>query len=516
MDTNQHKDIDKLFQNAFGNYEATPPPNMWNKIESSIPLTETDRLFKKALENYERQPSPEVWERIKPELPLSLTVRNAFVQLSKIAAVLLIGMTVYVFVQQFDWSEQTNHVVAQETVISNDENAMAQQQTEENIEVAIDELENEPIAMLEESSEMPSISTPSAIDMSKVDRNSPYNSNSGNTTKGGGVLVKNYPNEATINVKEVARRVENGDNSRIPSKDLYNLAFVEKEESSKVDTLTKAQKEAMAKEIKELKNKKMEDVFAEVDHEMLYEDGKIGTIKATEIMTEADIAMTYLSLRGSADENINKQGMRFNRRNLAPEVFNFKGFYLSANAALGNSFMFNEAMKNGTKGITAQYDLTTLGSNLGLGFGYQISPKLSIESGLNYVNQNQSYTNSENGEFIKLNYYAVPLTMKYRTNEISSRKPSAISYVFGVQAAVLEAQPDIYYVMPPQFGEANDSAIQTELGITAGIDYDLYLNKNLSWTIGGRINYGTDVANPFENNNAFIGVRSALNFRFTK
>jgi hypothetical protein len=505
MNKDQH-DIDKLFQDAFGNYEATPPFNMWNKIESSLPLTETDMLFKKALENYERQPSPEVWQRIQPELPLSLTVRNVFVQLSKIAAVLLVGISVYVFTQQFDWSN--NQEIAQQEILTDDANnqQIAQQ---EIIEISVDELlENNQIAMIDESeATIPTISKKPK----QVYNESPYN-NPNNTAKGGEAIYAEYPTEATLDVNEIARRVKNGDKSRISSADLFRLNYWEAEaedhSKSKIDTLTKAQKE----ELKQLNNRKMEDVYAA--NGMIDFDGKIRRLQVTKAVVQNNTSPLYLSLQGKPDASITHSGIRINRRNLAPQVFNFKGFYVSANAALGNSFMFNNKMKEGAMGETANYNLTTLGSNFGLGLGYQMSSKLSIETGLNYVNQNQTYSNSENGDAINLNYYAVPVTMKYRTSETSSRKPSAISYVFGIQTAFLEKMAMLNE--PSPFAEPQSVAIQTELGVTLGVDYDLYLNKNLSWTIGGRVNYGTDVANPFENNNAFIGVRSALNFRFAK
>jgi hypothetical protein len=500
-------DIDKLFQDTFGNYEATPPVNLWNKIEGNLPLTETDTLFKKALENYERQPSPEVWQHIQPKLPLSLTIRNLFVQLSKIAAVLLLGITVYVFTQQFDWSNKES-ITQQEVVTEDTGNQSTTQQ--EIVEISVDELlENDQITMIDESEKtIPTISKKTE----RVYDKSPYN-NTESTEKRDAVVYIEYPTEATINVNEIAFRVKNGDKSRIPSAKLFKLNYWETEEEnsrSKVDTLTKAKKEPL----KELNNRRMEDVYAA--NEPIDFDEKIRRPKVTNAVVQNNTSLLYLSLQGEADASITHSVIRINRRNLPPEVFNFKGFYISANAALGNSFMFNDKMKDGVMGETANYNFTTLGSNFGLGMGYQMTSKLSIETGLNYVNQNQTYTNSENGDAINLNYYAVPITMKYHTNEISSRKLSSFSYVLGIQTAFLKKMTIFKEPSPLPFTEPQSVAIQTELGITAGVDYDLYLNKNLSWTIGGRINYGTDMANPFENNNAFIGVRSAFNFRFVK
>ena len=54
MGQDKHHDIDKLFQDAFQSHEAAPPFNMWNKIEGSLPLSETDLIFKRAFDHYEK------------------------------------------------------------------------------------------------------------------------------------------------------------------------------------------------------------------------------------------------------------------------------------------------------------------------------------------------------------------------------------------------------------------------------------------------------------------------------
>jgi hypothetical protein len=59
-------------------------------------------------------------------------------------------------------------------------------------------------------------------------------------------------------------------------------------------------------------------------------------------------------------------------------------------------------------------------------------------------------------------------------------------------------------------------AIQQEVAATVGIDYDLFLNPNVSWTIGARATVGTGVKNVFEHYNTFIGIRSGFNFRVKK
>jgi hypothetical protein len=325
MNKDQHTDIDKLFQDAFGKFEVTPPPNMWNKIETSLPLTETDSLFKNALENYEKQPSSGVWNNIEPELPLSLTIRNAFIHLSKIAAVLLVGITLYVFTQQSDWSSNDN-IVQQETVAPGDINNQQSEGTEDVVSVD-DLLANEPIAMAELKQDLINSNRPSTTptvreENGQVNPNSPF-SNPINTVKGGNI-GRYYPNEVTININEIARRVKNGDKDRIPSAELYSLVLLEEEQSSKMDTLTKVEKEEMSKEMKALKNKKMEDVIA--DNGMIYFDGKIRRPKSSsdQPVTGSTAAKPYLSLQGAADESMVGSGMRFNRsRGFASKIFGF-------------------------------------------------------------------------------------------------------------------------------------------------------------------------------------------------
>jgi len=325
MNKDQHTDIDKLFQDAFGKFEVTPPPNMWNKIETSLPLTETDSLFKNALENYEKQPSSGVWNNIEPELPLSLTIRNAFIHLSKIAAVLLVGITLYVFTQQSDWSSNDN-IVQQETVAPGDINNQQSEGTEDVVSVD-DLLANEPIAMAELKQDLINSNRPSTTptvreENGQVNPNSPF-SNPINTVKDGNI-GRYYPTEVTININEIARRVKNGDKDRIPSAELYSLVLLEEEQSSKMDTLTKVQKEEMSKEMKALKNKKMEDVIA--DNGMIYFDGKIRRPKSSsdQPVTGSTAAKPYLSLQGAADESMVGSGMRFNRsRGFASKIFRF-------------------------------------------------------------------------------------------------------------------------------------------------------------------------------------------------
>lgn len=509
----KHHDIDKLFQDAFQNHEAAPPFNMWNKIESNLPLTETDLMFKKAFENYEKEPSPEVWERIKPELPLSLTLRNGLVHLSRIAAVLLIGITVYVFVQQFDW--QTNHIAE---VIQQEQSQAIFQQEEQKQEVAStntyeeaiteQEVIHEPLAMLEEA-EMNNMLPPGPAEISKMPTDSPLN-NPENAAKGGKTaLTKVVPNqvyakEVIINIDEINKRLKANNKERIPSSELFFVNF--EEEKTAPDT-TKQKEDAKA-----IENRRMEDAYAVASNVDF--DGKIRhPHKAQTEKTTA--ALPYLSLQGKADESFQTKGVRLKRSTLEKAAFDFTGLQFNVNAALGTSSILNTSLKERMAGGEGQYNLLSNGNNFGLGIGYQFKPNWSVETGINYVNQSQSYTNfTDTDEKVNFNYIAIPLIFKYRSNEITGTKPAAISYVFGLQTAFLQQNSIVNFI--PTTTDVQDLAIQQEVAATIGVDYDLFLNPNVSWTIGARATVGTGIENSFENYNTFVGIRSALNFRLAK
>lgn len=311
MAKDKHHNIDKLFQDAFQNHEVSPPFNMWNKIETNLPLTETDMMFKKAFEHYEKEPSPEVWDKIKPELPLSLTLRNGLMHLSRIAAVLLVTFTVYIFAQQFDWSNNNGEIAQQQTI--EQQETVAKKYYNEKDVLSDEEILDEPLAMLEvdETALLP----PGPIEVSSpVPSDSPLN-NPENTAKNGEIIPnKVYTKEAILNIDEIAKRVQTGDKERIPSNELYIVNMIEVEEASKIDSTAKED------ELKELKNLKMEDVaIASIDL-----DGKIRRpFKVTE-ETNSTAALPYLSLQGQPDESFNtKNGVRIQRSKRNGKFQNF-------------------------------------------------------------------------------------------------------------------------------------------------------------------------------------------------
>ena len=89
-ETNQ---IDELFRSALEGDEARPGDGMWASISDQLSAPhQVDALFAEALQHHEVSPPDGVWYRVRQRLPLNLYVRRYLGQLSRIAAVLLVGM----------------------------------------------------------------------------------------------------------------------------------------------------------------------------------------------------------------------------------------------------------------------------------------------------------------------------------------------------------------------------------------------------------------------------------------
>lgn len=80
-----------LFKDALSDLEINPSKKSWADISNQLDADVHGKIQQK-FENFEPNPKPEVWEGIKTQLPYNLRIRRQLNWLSKIAAVLLIGM----------------------------------------------------------------------------------------------------------------------------------------------------------------------------------------------------------------------------------------------------------------------------------------------------------------------------------------------------------------------------------------------------------------------------------------
>ncbi len=213
---------------------------------------------------------------------------------------------------------------------------------------------------------------------------------------------------------------------------------------------------------------------------------------------------------------------------LAKMMLSYKGAYISASYSHYNSWILNDAVRDGLTdpGQELIDYVMSLGKSFGVGMGYQFTPNFGIETEFLRSNLSQSYqelTTSvvSNKSFVDATYFYVPLSLKYQVNRLSSmnkRIPRTLSAVWGMhygrlQSEKLDGNRDI------EVG-TEDYLIQQELGVFTGADYHFYLSPNVHFTMGLRAAIGTDfqyLSAPFAAGtpyNVQVGGRLGLNYRF--
>ncbi|MEM9822329.1 MAG: hypothetical protein AAF985_14700, partial [Bacteroidota bacterium] len=95
---NDGDSIDELFAKKF-DYSTVPPKQQdRDSIQEQLDQEHLDQFVKQQFEQFERRPSEKVWQQVATQLPLNLRLKNQLQWLSKIAAILVLGMFVaYLF-----------------------------------------------------------------------------------------------------------------------------------------------------------------------------------------------------------------------------------------------------------------------------------------------------------------------------------------------------------------------------------------------------------------------------------
>ncbi len=96
---NKEQDFDDCFKDHFGDFEA-PKMNSRETQENEMEEDSFDQLFQSQFDDFEQQPDEKIWENVQKELPLHLIWKKRLNQLSRIAAVFLIGLFFTMLISQ--------------------------------------------------------------------------------------------------------------------------------------------------------------------------------------------------------------------------------------------------------------------------------------------------------------------------------------------------------------------------------------------------------------------------------
>lgn len=490
MKEHENQQFDELFQMSFEDFEVTPPSHLWNNIEREIPLPEEDDIFRGSFANFEVEPPPAVWQNVQKRLPINLVVRRHLTMLSRVAAALLVGMFGLLTFDQYMDSTTTNGSIS--------------------AEVATVTTGNEVIASTNTNTvaKTEAVPTPTIIETTT------------NTAK----VTKTAKTTTSVNTATVAAVLNNDEstvNTALPTSENNNNNGIAGRTSQGVnadyyeDNATLASKETAAIAQMNQNLRTLESVFTlanmdalpSISDENIVANAITGGLVERRPLSE----MATNDLTNKPEELFKKSAMEY------------KGFYVSIATQAGFS-------KISSNNILAQIGTgATYAPDYGIAYnlsgGYKATNRLAIELGVNYSKQGQRYREIDGGERITtadLSYVQVPLTVKYRKSELSSEKPSSFSYIGGLQYGRILSNPTLNATLNGASIDSpivsSDLFVQNELGLLAGVDYDVYLNKNLSLSIGGRASVGKDVAQLFANSSTNIqfGGRVGMNYRFAK
>ena len=496
----ENKNIDELFKEGFKNFEATPSPDVWNKIEAKL-KEDDDRKV----------------------IPL-------WIKLAGIAALLALLFTVGNAVFNSSITNTTNPIVTEDTTEINQQNSEENNNNQNN--VVVENASNTRIASEEEKPTVEENKNPSDIITNKKSSTSETRITSENkkqnASNNNNSLIKE-PNTNTLIKTGIAngKAPKNGseENSLLVNKEINPIIIDTEKEAVATETI-KSQED-----YSEIENTKTTEIAEELENKKSIFDAINETPNEDVVIAKAD----------------NKPDNRWEvMPNVGPVYYNS----LSEGSSIDPSFSDNP--KSGDLNIT-----------YGVQLSYNVTNRLSIRTGLSNVNLSYSTTDLElgtgpvaastssidydtrgnvtipvdkgslsnenpdggfgdispkstSGEVVlnqDLSYYEIPLELKYAL----LNKKFGINIIGGFSTLLLgtnEVSVDAGN-FSDVLGEANNlSSLSFTTNLGLGLNYSF--SKKLMFNVEPMFKYQL---NPYTDSSVdfkpyYIGIYSGLSFKF--
>jgi len=163
------------------------------------------------------------------------------------------------------------------------------------------------------------------------------------------------------------------------------------------------------------------------------------------------------------------------------------------------------------------------GTAKGLLMGYNFSNKFGIEAEYIYnAVLGQNYVMSEDEAIVEkslsLTYDLIPVVAKLKVGKLSdlTNQPVVMNYVAGVQYGILKE------ARLPQDKRYDASAEElfkdTDLSVVLGLEYEIYLQENIMFSIGARGTFSNDISthetpfNDYAKRNFTFGLRGSVSY----
>ncbi|MCB0501227.1 MAG: PorT family protein [Bacteroidetes bacterium] len=164
-----------------------------------------------------------------------------------------------------------------------------------------------------------------------------------------------------------------------------------------------------------------------------------------------------------------------------------KGFHIGLVTGFQNTWVAKASRNKEVSRDDVQYKFSP-GYQVGLNFGYDFTNHFGLMAEVKYSDEGTRYYNpaKDRTEHLNLKYIEVPLYVKFKHSKPTSKmKPMVFNYLAGVSFS------DLRSVSTTINGEIDQRFAQdyntSEWGLTAGFDFDIYMNRNLFWTVGTRV-----------------------------
>lgn len=201
---------------------------------------------------------------------------------------------------------------------------------------------------------------------------------------------------------------------------------------------------------------------------------------------------------------------------------NVKGMYIGAAASYNQTSIIEYgSIFRGERPIQPSLKF---GTSKGLTVGYNFSNKFGIQADYIYNSvQGQNYVTSEDEivteKTLALYYDQVSLSAKFKQARMSdlTGHPIVMNYIAGLQYGMLRQ----YRLPQEKRWETEEELFKNyEYAIVLGLDYDVYLQKNLFLSLGARGSLSTDISaheaplDDYAKRNFVFGVRGGINYVF--
>ncbi len=189
------------------------------------------------------------------------------------------------------------------------------------------------------------------------------------------------------------------------------------------------------------------------------------------------------------------------------------GYYQTSLMEYGNVFKGERPIQPSLK----------FGTSKGLLMGYNFNNKFGIEAEYIYnAVQGQNYVMSEDEAIVEkslsLTYDLIPVVAKLKVGKVSdlTNKPVVLNYVAGMQYGILKE------ARLPQDKRYDASAEElfkdTDLSVVLGLEYEIYLQENIMFSMGARGTFSNDIStheapfNDYAKRNFTFGLRGSISY----